>query len=284
MRYERESNDFQYFCGEIKYFISTPCVERNKMNKKNIFSLLILLSVVGIVCGQDSTAISAITTESSTKKHISPIENIKLPSIDVFYKNTTEHPSVRIYDTRKKEELAKLGMTRVEWLDYVRLVGNYQYGKNNTLIYDINNTGSLTGYSDEAISSYGVGVAVSIPLGDPIVQHKKTVAQKAVVKRIKYEYEIALEERKIIILQAYNAVLRDLATLKAKSDAIAIYNAQMKISEQEFINGNINASTLSLERSRRADAIINYEEGKAALYEHITLLELLSGVKLLNQE
>lgn len=50
---------------------------------------------------------------------------------------------------------------------------------------------------------------------------------------------MSIEERKLRILEAYNSVLQALATLKAKSDAAALYNAQMKISEQDFINGKL---------------------------------------------
>ncbi len=216
--------------------------------------------------------------------HLSLDESVSLPPLEVFFQKIHEHPSVMIYQTFRDEERAKLSQRRIEWLDYLRLVGNYQYGKNNMLIYDINNAGSLTGFTDQAINSYGVGVALSIPLGDPFVQAKKTKAQKAVVERITYQQKLAIEERKLLILQAYNAVIRELATLKTKSDAIAIYNAQIKIAEQQFISGDLSSRELSQEYSRRSDVLVRYESGKAALYESITLLEMLSGVKVLNQD
>lgn len=64
--------------------------------------------------------------------------------------------------------------------------------------------------------------------------------KKARFRQLDYEYEMSIEERKLRILEAYNSVLQALATLKAKSDAAALYNAQMKISEQDFINGKID--------------------------------------------
>ena len=74
-----------------------------------------------------------------------------------------------------------------------------------------------------------------------------------------------------------------LAVLKAKSDAAALYNAQMKISEQDFINGKISIIELSLERSRRSSAVVSYQEGRAALHNAITLLEMLTNVKVMNK-
>ena len=102
-------------------------------------------------------------------------------------------------------------------------------------------------------------------------------------KRQDYEYEMSIEERKLRILEAYNSVLQALATLKAKSDAAALYNAQMKISEQDFINGKIDIISLSMERGRRSGAVISYQEGRATLHNAVTLLEMLTNIKIINR-
>ena len=49
-----------------------------------------------------------------------------------------------------------------------------------------------------------------------------------------------MEERKLRVLEAYNAVTEQLATIKAKAETAALYNAQMKISENNFIQGKID--------------------------------------------
>ena len=82
---------------------------------------------------------------------------------------------------------------------------------------------------------------------------------------------MSIEERKLRILEAYNSVLQALATLKAKSDAAALYNAQMKISEQDFINGKIDIISLSMQRGRRSGAVITYKAGRATLHNAVTL-------------
>jgi hypothetical protein len=58
---------------------------------------------------------------------------------------------------------------------------------------------------------------------------------------------------------------------------------QMKISEQDFINGKIDITALSLERGRRSSAVITYQEGRAALHNAVTLLEMLTNVKIINR-
>lgn len=75
-----------------------------------------------------------------------------------------------------------------------------------------------------------------------------------------------------------------MSTLKAKSDAAALYNAQMKISEQDFINGKIDIIALSLERGRRSSAVVNYQEGQATLHNAITLLEMLTNVRIIQDK
>ena len=100
---------------------------------------------------------------------------------------------------------------------------------------------------------------------------------------MEYEYDITVEERKLVILEAYNRVLSELSVLKAKSEAAALYNAQMKISEQDFINGKIDIIALSLERSRRSGALVSYQEGRVALHNAITLLEMLTNVTIMKK-
>ena len=124
---------------------------------------------------------------------------------------------------------------------------------------------------------------MSIKFGDLFSRKKKVRMKKARFRQLDYEYEMSIEERKIRILEAYNSVLQALATLKAKSDAAALYNAQMKISEQDFINGKIDIISLSMERGRRSGAVISYQEGRATLHNAVTLLEMLTNVKIINR-
>ena len=130
-------------------------------------------------------------------------------------------------------------------------------------------------------STYSAGLSISIPFGDLFSHRQKIRAKKAHFRQLDYEYEMSIEERKLKILEAYNNVLQSLATLKAKSDAAALYNAQMKISEQDFINGKIGIGELS--KGRRTNAIILYQEGRTALHNAVTLLEMLTNVKIINR-
>lgn len=80
------------------------------------------------------------------------------------------------------------------------------------------------------------------------------------------------------IVEAYNAVAALFTTIQVKAEAAALYNAQMRITEQDFVNGRIDITALSLERSRRSEAISGYEEAKVQLHNAITLLELMTDI------
>ena len=231
-----------------------------------------------------ATAIEVTSGNDSIKAMLDDYERVQLPPLSVFLESVYEHPSVRIYEARRDEANAEMKVTRREWLNYFRPFAQYQYGR----IVQFASTETI----DDPLSftslgsnqhSYSVGISLSIPLGDVFSRGQKIRAKKARFRQLDYEYEISIEERKLKILEAYNSVLQELATLKAKSDAAALYNAQMKISEQDFINGKIDIITLSLERGRRSNANISYQEGRATLHNAVTLLEMLTNVKIINR-
>jgi len=209
------------------------------------------------------------------------LKDFQLPELDFFFENITTHPSIEIFQTQTEEQIEKLKEVKLQWLNYLRLTANYQYGMSNAFNTNETAESNLNTLTDQVRSQYTVGVVVSIPLGDLFSQKHKVRQQKAALSRIKYEYEMAIENRKLLILSAYNQVVSELAVLRAKSDAAALYDAQMKISEQDFINGQTDIKSLSLERSRRTGAVVTYQEGRAALRNAITLLEMLTGKKLI---
>lgn len=208
-------------------------------------------------------------------------EQIQLPPLSVFLQSVYSHPSLQIYEARQEEEVAILKDTKRKWLDYFRLSGLYQYGQVAGFTKSTDTDVLSYSFDSKAQNQYNIGMVISIPFGDLTGQKQRVRAQKARLRQIEYQYEISVEERKLKILEAYNTVIEQLATLKAKSDAAALYNAQMKISEQDFINGKIDIITLSLERGRRSDAVVKYQEGRATLHNAITLLEMLTNVKII---
>lgn len=79
---------------------------------------------------------------------------------------------------------------------------------------------------------------------------------------MQYTQDEVMEERRLRVLEAYNAVTEQLATIKAKAETAALYNAQMKISEYNFIQGKMDITSLSMERARRTGAVTAYEQAR----------------------
>lgn len=229
------------------------------------------------------TVIVSSTTDSIDAM-LDDYERVQLPSLSIFLESVMEHPSVRIYEAKRDAANAELKIVKRKWLNYLRGVASYQYGK-MVSVNGFSDTETPLYYTSNGISQnqYYAGVSLSLPLGDILSQKQNVRVQKSRLRQMEYEYAITIEERKLIILEAYNRVLEELSVLKAKAEAAALYNAQMKISEQDFINGKIDIISLSMERSRRSAALVTYQSGRVALQNAITLLEMLTNVKIIQQ-
>lgn len=258
--------------------------------KQHFIIFLLLISTVTIFAQKkEKTPNTTVTVSSaidndSVNAMLDDYERIQLPPLSVFLESINEHPSVRIYEAKREEAAAEMKITKRKWLNYIRGVGSYQYGKMISVNgYSDADTPLYYTSGDRTQHQYYGGVSISIPLGDLVSQKQQERVQRARLRQMEYEYDITVEERKLIILEAYNQVLKELSVLKAKAEAAALYNAQMKISEQDFINGKIDIIALSLERSRRSGALVNYQEGKVALHNAITLLEMLTNVTIMKK-
>lgn len=218
----------------------------------------------------------------STISESADYTKIQLPPLSVFLDAANNYADVKYYESKKDEIENKLKLIRRDWLDYIKLQANYQYGTNNT--YLINDAQAITGIASKNTQNwYNVGAQVSIPLGDLFSRKPKTDMVRAEVSQVDYELQKTLEARQLIILETYNEVVKHLSILKVKAESIALYDAQMKISENDFVNGRIDIITLSLERARRSAAMVSFQESRAALHNAVTLLEMLTKIKIIEK-
>ena len=206
--------------------------------------------------------------------------DIQLPPISYFFENIEKHPSIKIFDADTDEAKAKLAEIKLEWLNYISVSGNYQYGMSNAYNTNINPDAVSDYLSNSARTSYAAGVVVGFPLGSFLQKKQRIKQSRASIMRIEYEKEEAVENRKLLILNAYNLVKSGITVMKARSDAAVIYQAQMSMSEQDFINGNITIGELSYEKGSASEAIVKYQMSRTDLQNSILLLEMLSGKKI----
>lgn len=221
---------------------------------------------------------SGLTTASSAID----LETFELPPLSVFLDAVVENATVKRAQSQVEQVQNKYRLAKREWWNYFRLNGNYSYGRYNILS---NASDEFTPMYQTTMASaqhnFNVGASVGVSLGDLINRPLKLKDYRYQVEQLKYTQEEIMEERRLRVLEAYNAVTEQLATIKAKSETAALYNAQMKISENDFIQGAITITALSIERARRTGAVTTYEQSRVTLHNSIILLEMLTNVKII---
>lgn len=213
------------------------------------------------------------------------IENLQLPSLSVFLDAVKENATVKRAQSQVEQLQNEYRIEKRNWLNYFRLNGSYGFGRYNS--FSDNSDTYLDWYQATTVGTrhtFNLGASVSVGIGDLINRPLKLKNYRHNIEQLRYTQEEVMEERKLRILEAYNAVTEQLATIKAKAETAALYNAQMKISENDFIQGKIDIITLSLERARRTGAVTNYEQSRVALHNSIVLLEMLTNVKIIKDK
>lgn len=212
------------------------------------------------------------------------VDRLELPPLSVFLDAVTENATVKRAQSQVEQVKNQLRKEKREWWNYFRLNGNYAYGRFNTL--NESSESMVDWYQSTSVGSrhtFNVGASVSVGLGDLINRPLKLKDYRYQIEQLQYAQDEVMEERRLRVLEAYNAVTEQLATIKAKAETAALYNAQMKISENNFIQGKIDIIALSLERGRRSGAVVTYEQARVALHNSIILLEMLTNVKIIKE-
>lgn len=209
------------------------------------------------------------------------MEGLELPPLETFlqsvYENSTVKNKIALCDQMK----AEYKLSKRDWMDYLQFHANYAYG----YFYNMNNfyTESAPANTARAQHTYNIGANISFSLGDLLNRKTRLKSRQALIDQASFSRDEAIEERKLKILNAYNAILENLTVMKPRAEAVALYNAEMKICENDYINGKIDIIELSLERSRRSGTIVSYQQGRVALHNAVKTLELLTNIKIIKE-
>ena len=213
------------------------------------------------------------------------IDKLELPPLSVFLDAVMENATVKRAQSQVEQVRNQYRLQKRNWWNYFRFNGNYSYGRYNVIG---NASDEFTPMYQTTMSSaqhnFNVGASVGISLGELFNRPLKLKDYRYQIEQLQYSQEEVMEQRKLRVLEAYNAVTEQLATIKAKAESAALYNAQMKISENNFIQGTIDIISLSLERARRSGAVVSYEQARVALHNSIVLLEMLTNVKVIKDK
>ena len=228
----------------------------------------------------NSSTVGLITSSMPTE-----IDKLELPPLSVFLDAVIENATVKRAQSQVEQVRNQYRLQKRNWWNYFRFNGNYSYGRYNVIG---NASDEFTPMYQTTMSSaqhnFNVGASVGISLGELFNRPLKLKDYRYQIEQLQYSQEEVMEQRKLRVLEAYNAVTEQLATIKAKAESAALYNAQMKISENNFIQGTIDIISLSLERARRSGAVVSYEQARVALHNSIVLLEMLTNVKVIKDK
>ena len=222
-----------------------------------------------------------VTVMQTGKEVPLEIENLELPPLSIFLDAVIENATVRRAQSQVEQQKNEYRIEKRNWWNYFRLNGSYAFGRFNSL--NENSETLVDWYQSTSVGTFNLGASISIGLGDLFNRPLKLKNYRYNIEQLQYTQDEVMEERKLRVLEAYNAVTEQLATIKAKAETAALYNAQMKISENNFIQGKIDIISLSLERARRTGAVTNYEQSRVALHNSIVLLEMLTNVRIIKE-
>ena len=213
------------------------------------------------------------------------IEKMELPPLSVFLDAVSENATVKKAQSQIAQVKNEYRLEKREWWNYFRLNANYAFGRFNTI--NENSETFVDWYQSTSVGTrhtFNLGASFSIGLGDLFNRPIKLKDYRYKIEQLQYAQDEVMEDRKLKILEAYNAVTEQLATIKAKAETAALYNAQIKISEYNFVQGKITITELAVERARRSGAVTIYEQARVALHNSIILLEMLTNVKIIRDK
>ena len=233
---------------------------------------------------EDSKWENAVTGQTMKELQLE-IEKMELPPLSVFLDAVSENATVKKAQSQIAQVKNEYRLEKREWWNYFRLNANYAFGRFNTI--NENSETYVDWYQSTSVGTrhtFNLGASFSIGLGDLFNRPIKLKDYRYKIEQLQYAQDEVMEDRKLKILEAYNAVTEQLATIKAKAETAALYNAQIKISEYNFVQGKITITELAVERARRSGAVTIYEQARVALHNSIILLEMLTNVKIIRDK
>ena len=213
---------------------------------------------------------------------------MELPPLGVLIDNSRQTAQMQYYNTAIDEAKTELKTERRNWLKYFRATGNYQYGQMNWL-------STLSGsdavdplpvaptYQGKEQSYWNVGGVVSIPLNDLFDRRNRVKNKKLAVEAAELNVERWQDELSLKIIDAYTTVLQNLSMIKTQAEAVTLAIAQYKITEADFMNGKIDAVTLSRQKNIQSATVREYEQTRASLNNALLQLEIMSHTKIITK-
>ena len=158
---------------------------------------------------------------------------------------------------------------RRNWQHYFKINANYNYGSSdiyNQNYQDNSNQIWTTTTTGREQSWWNVGASFSLPIDEIFNRRNKIKQQKRRIEQVELDTERWLEEQRIKVIHAIHArPSSSFRSCGAPSKPWSRAQAQYRLSEADFINGKLDAQTLSRQKNIENVAIREYEEVRRSL-------------------
>jgi outer membrane protein TolC len=245
---------------------------------------LLLLFVLPLVCHNASQLQAQIEVSDYSNLTDQDYTSIQLPPIDSLFANAKDGPSYRLADKRVELERKLLAKEKRSFLKFFSLRGSYQYGMfgNESTYTDVSIAPYLT-YSTQAQNGYTVGAGLNVPLDELFDLRARVKRQRLTIETRVLEREVQFEELQKSIIDLYYTANGQIQVLKLRAESLELAKLQYNLAENDFINGSINSSELSIEKERQSTAQELFEKSRTELTKSLVTLEVITNTKMINK-
>ncbi len=257
--------------------------------KRAILSFILLATGLSAAAQSSGTMPATPTAEFeySDLQRLTPEDYIgmRLPPLHVLIANARKTPQIDYYEANREIEERELKNTRRTWQHYLKLNAGYSYGVWDTWSQNFVDTSMpvYTSNMGRRQNWWSVGASVSIPLDEIFNRRNRAKQQKKRIEITKYDTERWYDELKLKVIDAYTIAIEQLSILPSAAEAMATAKAQYRMTEVDFVNGQVDIQTLSRQKSIESVAIREYEQIRSRLNTALLRLEIMTRTPIISR-
>ncbi len=249
--------------------------------------IYILCTISGSSFSQEVTQPAQTVTDTTdwVKLLTEEYSRFKLPPLQTLLEDArVNNPQVLQNNANIEAAQYDLKIERRKWLSYLSARAGYTYGILGTYSdYESRYDNLTTTYTGSSQHSYSVGANLTIPINDLVSRGTSVKRQRKIIEQAEYSREVIYNMLKIEIIELYTDIQSLLAILQRQSETLITFDANYKITVNNFINGKATPYDLSVVKNEQTKALAEYESTRAKLTSLILRLEIITGSKIVNK-
>lgn len=209
----------------------------------------------------------------------------KLPPLQTLLEDARiNNPQVLQNNANVEAAQYDLKIEKRKWLSYLSARAGYTYGILGTYSdYESRYDQLTTTYTGSSQHSYSVGANLTIPINDLVSRGTSVKRQRKIIEQAEYNREVIYNMVKIEIIELYTDIQSLLAILQRQSETLIAFDANYKVTVNNFVNGRASPYDLSIVKNEQTKALAEYESTRAKLTSRILRLEIITGSNLVNK-